>query len=137
MKSISIRLVLGLALTGCTVNNLRVTSIDFKSVPEVVVVDTKKQMDAGAVNVTPAPAPKPIETVVGNIHIRPECDVYKPLPVPSPIRIDFKELEAATTSKEINGIALRNVKELHQQLLKYAEAQGRHFEDYKKRCVLK
>lgn len=134
MRTLSAKVLLGFFLTGCTVNNLKLTSVDYKSIPEIVVIETTRPVELEARNVDPKPEKG---TVVSEAKIRPECELYVPLPVPQPKRINFKELDAATTSKEINGIALKNVKELHQQLLHHGEAQRRHYDDYKKRCVLK
>ncbi len=75
--------------------------------------------------------------ITGNLRIKAECEVYEPLPVPRPARIDLEELQAAKTSKEVNAIALQNVKELHQQLTLYAQRSKAHYAEYVKRCVVK
>lgn len=134
MKHLFFKSVLGTLLTGCTVSNLHMTSVELPPVAEIVLAERDQTRKAEII------VEKAVTSILppsGNYSIRPECGVYVPLPVPNPIRIDFKELDAAATSKEINAIALRNVKELHQQLKNYASAQLRHYGDYKQRCVLK
>ncbi len=137
MRHFFFKMTLGVLLSGCTFSSTQLTTLELHPAPEIELIEKVQshkadQLVEKAATAIPLPA---INTV--NAAIRPECGIYIPLQVPSPVRIDFKELEAATTGKEINGIALRNVKELHQQMKNYAIAQQKHYSDYKKRCVLK
>jgi hypothetical protein len=135
MIRIFCKLVLGLTLTGCTVNNIHNDSysVAYKiSHRETTVVEVKEQ---------PAVAQTPVEVVpsviTGNTRIRPECGVYVPLPIPQPVRIDFKKLEQAETTKEINGVILDNVRDLNKQMIDYGLRQRKHHEEYVRRCVVK
>lgn len=138
----SLKLMVGVLLSGCTVNTYHQTSYDptFKTETTITqdiflggVAGTQETKEV----TTPLPPPEVKTVVLGNIHIRKECAVYVPLPVPEPKRIDIKELDAAPTAQVINAIALANVKALHQQLKEYGEAQRKHYADYVKRCVVK
>jgi hypothetical protein len=160
MKS-SFNLVLGLALSGCTVNNYHDGSFaeHHRATTEISIVqrDSSKitfivdqdespvadnlgkavdeqslPMPEAAVSDIPIPPP-----IIGNMRLKPECTLYVPLAVPKPVQIDFKELEAATTSKEINAIALRNVRQLHLQIKEFSVRQQRHYADYVARCAVK
>jgi hypothetical protein len=129
-----LHLSIGMFLCGCTVNNFHsttLTSIDSHSAPEVAVTTYEFHDSAEAELQIPIPA------TPRNLKISPECGPYVPLPVPKPVKVDFKELEAAGSGKEINAIALRNVRELHQQLYGYASRQNKHYGEYVKRCVIK
>jgi hypothetical protein len=137
MIRISLRLLTGLLLSGCTFNNFQTGSFstDFRSthtdtrVVDVTVVEVPVKESS--------PPEVAIKHVTGNTRIRAECSVYKPLVVPEPVKIDFKELEAATTGKEINSITLKNIKDLRAQLINYRSEQHVHYTEYVKRCVVK
>ncbi|BAW19322.1 hypothetical protein [Ralstonia phage RP31] len=131
------QVLFGVLLSGCTVNTYHSSTYEPRFATRTTItrdvflgvagVEEKKEVKL-------ATAPSAPE---GNAHIRPECRVYVPLPVPEPKRIDLKELEAAPTAQEINAIALRNVQALHQQLKEYADMQKKHYADYVRRCVIK
>lgn len=135
MIRLSLQFMTGLVLCGCTVNNFHstVTSYDQRSTELFATVETVQERNESSVQVEA----EEVKVVTGNMKIRPGCEIYVPLPVPKPVKIDFKELEAAETSKEINAIALRNVKELHQQLNAHAARQQKHYSDYMRRCAIK
>ena len=137
MIRLSLHLITGLVLCGCTVNNYHstmTTSYDQRTSAELfTAVDTSRDR-----NEPLAPLePEGTKPAAGNLKIRPGCEIYVPLPVPKPVKIDFKELESAESGKEINAIALRNVRELHQQLNAYAAKQQKHYTDYVQRCAVK
>ena len=130
MISKLLQIVTGLLLSGCAVNNFSstaLTNVGTNNATELVTSAyvLHEQIEA------------PLQSMMGNLRINPECNVYVPLTVPKPVQINFKELESAESGKEINAIALRNVKELHQQLYSYAAKQKVHYGEYVKRCVVK
>jgi hypothetical protein len=130
------KLVIGLTLTGCTVNNFHPDSfsVAYKiSHRENTFVELEKQV----VPVPVAPAVVPVVTVTGNTHIRPECGPYVPLVMPEPARIDFTKLEAAHSSVEINALILENVKAMRKQMISFASQQQKHYATYVQRCVVK
>ena len=137
MIRLSLQLLTGLVLCGCTVNNYHstmTTSYDQRSTTELLAsVDTFRERSEPS-HTTEAEG---VKVVPGNLKIKPGCEIYVPLPVPKPVKIDFKELESAESGKEINAITLRNVRELHQQLNSYAARQQKHYSDYVQRCVVK
>lgn len=125
-----LHLAVGLLLSGCTVNNFHSDifspSSFFVSLSEITTnTQGQKQSEVQT------------QTAVVQARIRPECGPYVPLPVPRPKQIDFKELDAATSGKEINAIALQNVKDLHQQINSHAARQQKHYSEYVSRCVVK
>jgi hypothetical protein len=130
------KLVLGLTLTGCVVNNVHHTSysaaykFDHR---ETTVVELEREPVAVPVPAVAAPHP----TVVGNTHIRPECGPYVPLSVPEPVKVDLTKLQAAASSQEINAIVLQNVKDLRQQMQTYAANSQKHYAEYVHRCVVR
>lgn len=133
MIRLTLQILTGLVLCSCTVNNFHstvTTSFDQRSTELYSTVETVREHGESSVK-------QNTTTIEGNPKIKPECEIYVPLPVPKPARIDFKELAAAETSKEINAIALRNVKELHLQINEYAVKQQRHYDEYLKRCITK
>lgn len=135
MISLPFKIAVGVLLTGCTVNNMHLSSIvDLHPPAEIILAEKVQTHRAETIAQN---AINPILPVAGNTHIRPDCDVYVPLPVPKPTRIDFRELAAAATTAEINAIALRNLKALHVQMNGYAADQQKHYANYKKRCVIK
>lgn len=129
------KVVIGLTLTGCMVNNIHNDnySVAYKiSHREVTVVQAEKQPTMAS---TPAVVASPV--VVGNTHIRPECGPYVPLTVPEPVKVDMTKLQQATTSQEINKIILDNVKDLRAQMISFSLRQQRHYADYVRRCVVR
>jgi hypothetical protein len=124
-----LQFVTAMLLSGCTVNNFDSTSL-------TIIRNDSAIEHTASTHDSVEPSETTIQTDKKNLRIRPECAPYVPLPVPKPARIDFKELESAETGKEINAIALRNVKELHQQLFKYAVKQQKHYNEYTKRCIV-
>ena len=138
MIRLSLQIMTGLVLCGCTVNNyhntMTTTSYDQRSATELFAsVDTFRERS----ETSPATEAEGTKVVPGNLRIKPGCEIYVPLPVPKPVKIDFKELESAESGKEINAIALRNVRELHQQLNSYAARQQKHYSEYIQRCAVK
>lgn len=135
MISRSAQVVLGLLLSGCTVNTYHTTKFEPRLRTETTITRDVFLGVAGIEEKQTVKVPEP--AVTGNAHIRPECGVYQPLPVPEPVRIDFKQLDAAPTAKDINEIALSNIKALNEQLTTYSKNQKKHYADYVKRCVVK
>lgn len=137
MIRLSLHILTGLVLCGCTVNNYHstmTTSYDQRSTTELLAsVDTFRERSEPSF----IAEAEGVKVVPGNLKIKLGCEIYVPLPVPKPVKIDFKELESAESGKEINAIALRNVRELHQQLNSYAARQQKHYSDYVQRCVVK
>lgn len=135
MTRISFKMFIGLLLSGCTVNNIHFDSLGAERVTTIrettVVIDKERKHAASA----PAVIPTPV--VTGNIHIRPECGPYIPLPMPEPVKIDLTKLQAAASSQEINAIVLQNVKDLRQQMQSYAVQQQKHYAEYVHRCVVR
>lgn len=133
MIRILLKIAIGLLLSGCTVNNFHAGSFS----PTSVFLNSTETTTIASNQ----PAQKVVETATQHgltqARIRPECGPYVPLPIPRPKQIDFKELDAATTGKEINAIALQNVKDLHQQINIYAARQQKHYGEYLARCVVK
>lgn len=133
MIRISARFLVGIMLSGCTFNNFQSGSFstDYTFVQrETMVVDIPLKEEV-------SPIQPPAAITPTHPHIRFECGVYVPLTVPVPVKIDLKELEAATTSREINAITLRNIKEMRQQMLDYKDRQQKHYAEYVKRCVVR
>ncbi len=137
MIRLSLHILTGLVLCGCTVNNYHstmTTSYDQRNTTELLAsVDTFRERSEPSL----IAEAEGVKVAPGNLKIKPGCEIYVPLPVPKPVKIDFKELESAESGKEINAIALRNVRELHQQLNSYAARQQKHYSDYVQRCVVK
>lgn len=131
MTRLTLQIIAGVLLSGCTVNNFHDTAV---SAGDRNYVEQDKHKGIPSILETEMP---PTEITLGNFQIRAECKIYVPLPVPKPVRVDFKELEAAQTSKEINAIALRNVKELHLQINNYAAKQQKHYNEYVRRCAVR
>lgn len=120
-------------LSGCTFNNFQSGSFatDYTLVHrETMVVDIPVQEEM-------APDQPSALVTTSHPHIRFECGVYVPLTTPTPVKIDLKELEAAASSKEINAITLRNIREMRQQMLDYKDRQQKHYAEYVRRCVVK
>lgn len=144
MIRISIQLAVGIALAaGCTITTYQ-TNYTPQYHAEVGVEVAKHNVLLGTVPEIPKDAIAPPaaqsamnNTIIGNTRLRPGCKIYVPLPVPEPVRVDFSQLAAAKDAKEINAVALNNVRQLHQQLTDYAEQQKTHYANYVKRCVVK
>jgi hypothetical protein len=135
----SLQLIAGLLLCGCTVNNFSSTttsSISNRLTAELVT-STYDFHESDESLIQPTDPGEPAQTALRTSRINSDCMLYVPLPVPKPVKINFKELESAESGKEINAIALRNVRELHQQLNGYAAKQKIHYSEYVKRCVVK
>lgn len=129
------KLGLGLALTGCMVNNIHNDnySVAYKiSHRETTIVEVEKQPDPAPASVVTAPP-----VINGNMHIRPECGVYVPLAVPDPVKIDLAKLQEAPTTQAINAIILANVKDLRQQMISHSLRQQKHYAEYVRRCVVR
>jgi hypothetical protein len=129
----SARFLVGVMLTGCTFNNFQSGSFttDYTLVHrETTVVDIPAREEM-------VPTQPPALLAPPHPHIRFECGAYVPLTVPAPVKIDLKELEAAASSKEINAITLRNIKEMRQQMLDYKDRQQKHYAEYVRRCVVR
>lgn len=136
MIRLTFKLAMGILLTGCTVNNYHSGSLNTDYIfanSETTIVDTVLPKEEIKSNNTP----HTLNTVQGNKHIRAECEVYVPLKVPEPIKIDFKELEKATTSQAINGVILNNIKDIRSQMMSFSIRQEKHYAEYVKRCVVK
>lgn len=130
----SFQVLVGVLLVGCTFNTYTTTSYDahpgkaqVRRAASAPAVETKENKQASKTPVV----------VNGNKRIRPGCIEFVPLPVPEPVKVDLKELEAAQSPQEINVIALRNVKALHRQMTNYAAEQKKYYDDYVKRCVIR
>lgn len=138
MIRVSLKLMVGMLLTGCTVNTYHSTSYDPQFRKETTVtqnillgsIATEDKIEVKE------PAP-PTRNVVGNTRIKPECGVYRPPTVPDPIKVDFSDLDKAQSAAEINEVALANVKALHQQIRAIQAQQQKSYEDYVKRCVVR
>jgi hypothetical protein len=128
------KLVLGLTLTGCTVNNIHNDnySVAYKISHHEVTIMGKEKPTQEAL---PPAVVSPV--VTGNIHIRSECGPYVPLPVPEPVKIDMTKLQQAESSQVINKIILDNVKDLRNQMISFSLRQQRHYADYVRRCVVR
>lgn len=148
MIRLTLQILTGLVLCGCTVNNFHstvTTSFDQHSTEFFTSEESFKEQRETSTSTSASTNTSGVNastdtaeiTADKNIRVKPDCGIYVPLPVPKPIKIDFKELETAKTSKEINAIALRNVKELHLQLNAYSVRQHKHYNDYLQRCASK
>ena len=134
MIRLSFKIIGGLLLAGCSVNNMHLASINTVSFSSPEAEQIQKETLSTIPNIAPTLPPPVI--VTGNTRIRPGCVEYKPLPVPKPIRIDMKQLEAAETAEEINVIVLSNVKKSHILITQYATQSSKHYADYKRKCVI-
>lgn len=137
MKYFLLKILVGIALAGCTINTVYVDQ-DIPSIKQSVditipiVTDKVLEPDAKPV-VTPTPI-EPKEVLKTPTPTKARCGNYRPPPVPKPARIDLKELEAAASDIEINAIALKAVKRLHKQLENYATEQEASYDNYVRRC---
>lgn len=125
----SLKVMVAVALSGCTVNNIHHSSYseaNHLSVANAVsVTEWVKEQEK-----SPAPV------VNGNMQIHPNCGAYVPLTPPAPVEIDLNELKQAQTTTEINAIVLRNVKDLNRQMKIFAIKQEKHYAIYVKKCVI-
>jgi hypothetical protein len=147
MIRMSLKLAVGILLTGCTINTYRTTHYDPKFRTETTVtqnvllgsIATEEKSEVKQPMPNPASEPTVVRPLVvtGNSHLRPSCKPYEPPAVPDPIKIDFADLEKASSAQEINEVALANVKALHQQIMAIQVQQKKSYDEYVKRCVIR
>lgn len=129
MRCTIIKLTMGLALAGCTINathiavenSVPVVPASAAIAPLVVPVVTKESS-------VPVEPTQPAEPTV------PNCKRYVPLPVPEPVKIDLAKLKAAKNSLELNSLLLKNVRTLHKQLTNYGKQSTKHYKEYVRKC---
>lgn len=147
MIRVTLKLAVGILLTGCTVNTYRSTHYDPQFRTETTVtqnvllgsIATEEKTEEKQALPNPASAPTVVRPLVvtGNSHLRPSCRPYEPPAIPDPVKVDFSDLEKATSAQEINEVALGNVKALHQQILAIQAQQKKAYDDYVRRCVVR
>ena len=129
------QLTVGVLLSGCTVNAYRndkpKTDYNFTK-HETIVVTTPPKLE----ELHPL-SKEPVQIIHGNKRLRPDCEVYVPLKIPKPPKINLEELANNKTTIGINAIILQNNKAMYTMMLNYGMRQEKHHAEYVKRCVVK
>lgn len=128
MYRLLFNLVFGLAMVGCTTNNVVTTntmytlSMDSVSVSEVTnegAVERYEVID---------------EKVVKEAASKVACTDYRPLPVPSPVQIDINKIKQLTNADDVNRLLVANIATLNKQMRNYKTAAATHHKAWLDRC---
>lgn len=129
------QLAVGLLLSGCTVNAYRNdkpnTDYNFTKNETIVLTAPPKLEEVHPL------IREPVQIIHGNKHLRSECEVYVPLKIPKPPKINFEELAKNKTTIGINAHILQNNKEMYTMMVNFGIRQEKHIAEYVKRCVVK
>lgn len=134
MRFTYFKLILGLALAGCTINNTRI-SVDYSAPVATPVIAVPVTVVTPAV--TKERAEHTPDTIPDVVKQAVACKMYVPLPVPEPVKISLEKLKAAKNSSELNELLLENVKQLHKQLTDYGKRSSKHYKEYVNKCSSK
>lgn len=134
MRFTIIKITIGLVLVGCTINPTHYPSDRNASPPFSISFVVPNGNGSDTRNTSNAEPAESIESVDPVEIAKSKCKTYVPLPVPKPARINLEELKATRSTKELNAVLLRNVKQLHGQLTTYAKQADKHYKDYLRKC---
>lgn len=128
MYRLLFNLIFGVAMVGCTTNNVVTTTTTYNlSMDSVSISDTINETLSERYEVID-------EKVIREAASKVACTNYRPLPVPNPVQIDLAKIKQLSSADEVNKLLVANIATLNKQLRNYKSASITHQKAWLNKC---